>query len=84
MECLGNLPVLSLAAKGAGGLMVSQNHAPLFPINLVEKDFRYVNQTAQSLEATIPIANAAVDIYRMAIAQGYGDNNITGIVQLFV
>lgn len=38
MECLENLPVLSMAAKGAGGLMVSQNHTPLFPIK-VEKDF---------------------------------------------
>jgi 3-hydroxyisobutyrate dehydrogenase len=83
MECFGDLPVLSLAAKGAGNLMVSQNHAPLFPINLVEKDFRYVTQTAQSLEATIPTSNAAMDIYRTAIAQGYGSENITGIVQLF-
>jgi 3-hydroxyisobutyrate dehydrogenase len=84
MECLGNLPVLSLAAKGAGSLMVSHNHAPLFPIDLVEKDFRYVTQTAQSLKATIPTANAAMDIYRTAIAQGYGSENITGIVKLFV
>jgi 3-hydroxyisobutyrate dehydrogenase len=84
MECLGDLPVLSLAAKGAGSLMVSQNHAPLFPIDLVEKDFRYVTQTAQSLEATIPTSNAVMDIYRTAIAQGHGSENITGVVQLFV
>ncbi|KAM3093964.1 NAD(P)-dependent oxidoreductase [Phormidesmis sp. 146-35] len=84
MECLGDLPVLSPAAKGAGSLMVSQNHAPLFPIDLVEKDFRYVTQTAQSLEATIPAAAAVMGIYRTAIAQGHGSENITGIVQLFV
>lgn len=84
MECLGDLPVLSLAAKGAGSLMVSQNHAPLFPIDLVEKDFRYVTQTAQSLEATIPTVTAVMDIYRSAIAQSHGGDNITGVVQLFV
>ncbi|MBW4471545.1 MAG: NAD(P)-dependent oxidoreductase [Stenomitos rutilans HA7619-LM2] len=84
MECLGDLPVLSPAAKGAGSLMVSQNHAPLFPIDLVEKDFRYVTQTAQSLEARIPTTAAVIDIYRTAIAQGHGSENITGIVQLFV
>jgi 3-hydroxyisobutyrate dehydrogenase len=84
MECLGNLPVLSLAAKGAGSLMVSQNHAPLFPIDLVEKDFRYVTQAAQNLEAMIPTTTAALDMYRSAIAQGYASENITGIVQLFV
>jgi 3-hydroxyisobutyrate dehydrogenase len=84
MECLGNLPVLSLAAKGAGSLMVSQNHAPLFPVDLVEKDFRYVTQAAQTLEAMIPTTTAALDMYRSAIAQGYANDNITGIVQLFV
>jgi 3-hydroxyisobutyrate dehydrogenase len=88
MECLGDLPVLSLAlslaAKGAGSLMVSQNHAPLFPIELVEKDFRYVTQTAQSLEVEISTSTAVMNIYQTAIARGYGNDNITGIVQLFV
>jgi 3-hydroxyisobutyrate dehydrogenase len=84
MECLEKLPVLSLAAKGAGSLMISQNHAPLFPIDLVEKDFRYVTQTAQNLETEMPTANATLNIYRTAIAQGYGKENITSIFQLFV
>jgi 3-hydroxyisobutyrate dehydrogenase len=84
MECLGNLPVLSLAAKGAGSLMVSQNHAPLFPIDLVEKDFRYVTQAAQNSRALIPTSTVVMDIYRNAIAQGYHSKNITSIVQLFV
>jgi len=84
MECLGDLPVLSLAAKGAGSLMVSKNHAPLFPINLVEKDFHYVAQTAQSLESLIPTSNGVMAVYQTAIAQGHGHENITGIAQLFV
>ncbi|MBE9097969.1 NAD(P)-dependent oxidoreductase [Vacuolonema iberomarrocanum] len=84
MACLGELPILSLAAKGAGGLMVAQNHAPLFPLELVEKDFRYVTQTAHSLEAMIPASSVVLETYRRAIAQGYGGENITGIVQLFV
>lgn len=83
MECLGDLPVLSPAAKGAGSLMVSQNHAPLFPIDLVEKDFCYVTRTSQSLEAKIPTTTAVMDIYRTAIAQGHGSENITSVVQLF-
>ena len=84
MECLEDLPVLSLAAKGAGSLIASKNHAPLFPIDLVEKDFRYVTQTAGSLEATIPTSAAVMDVYRNAIAEGHGHENITGIAQLFL
>ncbi|WP_263975169.1 hypothetical protein [Leptolyngbya sp. 7M] len=57
MTYLGDSSVLSLAAKGAESLIVSQNHAPLFPIKLVEKDFHYVTQTAQNLQAMIPRCN---------------------------
>lgn len=31
IKCLSNLPVLSLAARGAGSLMVTGNHNPCFP-----------------------------------------------------
>jgi 3-hydroxyisobutyrate dehydrogenase len=83
MECLGELPVTSLAAKMAGSLMVANNHAPLFPIGLVEKDFRYVLQTAQTKNAAIPVATTIYHIYQEAIDKGFGNNNITGVVQLF-
>ncbi|MEM1370229.1 MAG: NAD(P)-dependent oxidoreductase [Cyanobacteria bacterium P01_H01_bin.15] len=84
MSCFSDLPVLSLAAKGAGNLIAAQNHAPLFPINLVSKDFLYATQLAQSLEASLPISNAVLAGYQSAIAQGYGDQNITSIAQLFL
>lgn len=84
MECLGDLPVISPAAKGAGNLMLSNHHAPLFPINLVEKDFRYMMQSAQAVRAAAPASTAIHRIYQDAIALGYGNNNITGIIQLFI
>lgn len=84
MACLGELPVLSPAAKGAGGLMAIANHAPMFPIELVEKDFCYAIQTAQAANALLPTSTAAHTVYQNAIAHGYGNDNITGIVQLFI
>lgn len=84
IACLGELPVTSPAAKAAGSLMLNGNHAPLFPIALVEKDFRYATQTAQSVAATTPLVIATHDVYQEAIEQGYGDSNITGIAQLFI
>ena len=84
MECLGDLPVLSPAAKGAGNTMVSNNHAPMFPINLVEKDFRYFIQTSQAVNAATPASTVIREIYQDAIAKGYGNDNITGVIQLFV
>jgi 3-hydroxyisobutyrate dehydrogenase len=84
MECLGELPVTSLAVKMAGSLMVANNHAPLFPMELVEKDFRYVIQSAHAENAAMPTATAIHHIYQEAIAKGFGNNNITGVAQLFI
>lgn len=83
MECLGELPVISPAAKGAGSLIAANRHTPMFPIQLVEKDFRYMLQTAQMLGANSPISHAIHDVYETAIAQGYGNDNISGVAQLF-
>ena len=84
MECLSELPVMSPAAKGAGNLMVANHHAPLFPIELVEKDLRYVIQAGQASGTLTPVSAAIRDVYQEAIAQGYGNDNISGIAQLFL
>lgn len=84
IACLGELPTISPAAKGAANLMLMQNHTALFPLNLVEKDFRYMMQTAQTVDAPTPVSKATYDIYQAAIAKGYGSDNITGVIQLFI
>jgi 3-hydroxyisobutyrate dehydrogenase len=84
MTFLGELPVTSLAAKVAGSLMVANDRAPLFPIELVEKDFRYAIQAARSENRSMPVSTAIHHIYQEAIAQGYGGENITGIDRLFI
>jgi 3-hydroxyisobutyrate dehydrogenase len=41
-------------------------------------------QNAQTENATIPVATAIHHIYQEAINKGFGNNNITGVVQLFL
>lgn len=84
LSCLGELPVMSRAAKGAGGLMVAAQHAPLFPIELVEKDFRYAIQAVAQGDAVMPTTKVSSEVYQAAIAQGYGCDNITAVAQLFI
>ena len=83
MESLAYLPIMSMASKGAGGLMVSENHAPLFPISLVEKDLSYILQTSEHAASELPTTHNVLETFRTAIAQDYGNDNITGISQLF-
>jgi len=83
MECLVELPVMSPVAKLYGNLMLSDNRAVLFPIALMEKDFRYVLETAESVNAVTPVSAAIQYVFQEAIAQGYGEENITSIIQTY-
>ncbi|NEQ51719.1 MAG: NAD(P)-dependent oxidoreductase [Leptolyngbya sp. SIO3F4] len=80
---LSQMPTTSPALKGIGALIAAQNHAPLFPIDLVEKDFCYAQEFAQSLEANVPAIEAVQKIYQQAQKSGYGTKNIAGVAMLY-
>ncbi len=84
VEVLGQMPVTSPAAKGAAALIAARDFAPMFPIDLVEKDLRYLLESARSVEAEVPATAAVRELYARAINEGYGDNNIAGIARLFL
>ncbi|MEO0935555.1 MAG: NAD(P)-dependent oxidoreductase [Cyanobacteria bacterium J06641_2] len=84
IQYLGNLPVISPAVKNAANLILKDNHQGMFPIDLVEKDFRYVMQTAVDIKAKVPTSEAIHQVYLNAVDKGYGGDNITGVVKLFV
>lgn len=83
IEILGATPVCSPAAKIAAGAMLARNFAPMFPIELVEKDFGYVIDEALSTGAEVPMSSAARQVFAEALARGYGGDNITGVVKVF-
>ncbi len=81
VEIIGSTPVCSPAAKAAAGAMLAGAFAPLFPIELVEKDFGYL--LAASGAASLPVAAAVRAVMAQAIAQGMASDNITGIARLY-
>ncbi len=80
---LGELPVTSPAARGLAGAMAAGSFAPLFPIDLVEKDLRYADDAARSAGAELPTVNAVHALFRRAAVAGHGGDNISGVMQLF-
>ena len=83
VETLSSMPITSPALKGVGGLMAKRTFDPLFPIELVEKDFGYVVDTAAHLSTEAPTAQAVRDVYRSAIDAGLGGDNIHGVLKVF-
>lgn len=77
-------PIASPASKAATEAILAGKFAPMFPIELVEKDFSYVVKTAEENGATVPISAATQAVFRKAIAEGFGEDNITGVAQLYL
>lgn len=82
VEIIGSTPVCSPAAKTAAASMLAGSFAPLFPVELVEKDFGYAIAAFGSREAA-PVTAAACGVFALAVRQGLGADNLTGIVRLY-
>lgn len=83
IDILTATPVCSPAAKGAVASMLSGAFAPMFPVDLVEKDFGYTLSTAEAAGAAMPLADTTRAVFAQAIRQGLGPDNLTGVVRLY-
>jgi len=84
ISLLNELPITSPALKGISALIEAKKFAPLFPVDLLEKDFGYLEKLANSQQVEIPAALVAKRIYQKAKNCGYGKENITSVVKLYV
>jgi 3-hydroxyisobutyrate dehydrogenase-like beta-hydroxyacid dehydrogenase len=83
-ETLASLPVTSPKAKVLLRLMHERDFAPMFPIDLVAKDFRYACEVAEAAGAEVPTTDAVRAVFARAQAEGFGADNITGVARLFL
>ncbi|MGL5837949.1 MAG: NAD(P)-dependent oxidoreductase [Sphingorhabdus sp.] len=80
IDLLALTPLLSGAAKGAAGLMLAGKHDPMFPVELVIKDFDYA--IGEEL-AAMPIANVTREVFRRADEAGLQSANLTVVSSLY-
>lgn len=83
VEILNHLPTTSVAMQVGGKLMTAKNYSAMFPIELVEKDFGYALNLAQSVALDTPTIQAVRAVFAQAIEKGYGSDNIVGLKQLY-
>jgi 3-hydroxyisobutyrate dehydrogenase len=83
INILASTPVCSPAAKVASEAMLKGNFSPLFPIELVAKDFAYVEKAAESVGVQMPLSKSAKGVFDKAVEASFGQDNITGVVQLY-
>jgi 3-hydroxyisobutyrate dehydrogenase len=83
LDVLAATPVTSPAAKLAGAAMLAGNFAPMFPVELVEKDFGYASAAAQAVNAQIPVVDAVHAVLQRAVQQGLAQQNLTALAKLY-
>lgn len=83
LEIIASTPVCSPAAALSAKAILNKQYAPMFPIELVEKDFFYALELAEAMGMKLPVSEATHELYQHAIHQGFGDSNINGVAQLF-
>lgn len=83
VEVLGATPVCSPAARGAATSMLAETFAPLFPVDLVEKDFGYALAAAEALGVAAPMTGAAREVFARAMDAGFGGDHLTSVARLY-
>lgn len=83
-EVLTSLPVCSPAVKNTTGATLKGVFAPLFPIDLVEKDLDYLGRAAGAVQAAAPVVAAARGTFQAAQQAGHGGLNIHGVAKVFL
>jgi 3-hydroxyisobutyrate dehydrogenase len=83
LEIVCSTPVASPATKVAGGAMLAGNFAPMFPIDLVKKDFEYFMQAAEQVQSRTPVVDAVHEVLTRATQERIGESNITGLAKLY-
>ena len=84
VDLFNQLPTTSPALQGIGKLISTSNFEPLFPISLMEKDFRYAIDMSNIHHSAVPVVNAAHGIFKNALKYGLGQKNINSVIQLYL
>ena len=83
VEIIASTPVCSPTTRAAAAAMQAQNYAPMFPVDLAEKDLGTVLAQAALDGVPVPMAEAVRRVFARAVQQGYGADNITGVARLY-
>lgn len=80
---LASFPIVAPPIAGAAKMMAAKNMAPMFTIDLIEKDLGYIIDTAEASGASLPGAAGARDAFRKAQAMGLGQANISSLASVY-
>jgi 3-hydroxyisobutyrate dehydrogenase-like beta-hydroxyacid dehydrogenase len=73
-----NAPMFQVKAAN----LREKNYPPAFPLKHLAKDAKFVVDTAYELGAPVPAGHLLLHLYRLGVARGWGDEDISAIVKV--
>ncbi len=83
IDTLTGLPITSPALQRVLGLIGERRYEPNFPVRLVAKDLGYLARAAEELGASVPVLEAAGEVYRQSALGEQCDLDISGIAERY-
>jgi 3-hydroxyisobutyrate dehydrogenase len=83
VNVLADGPLMSPFAKLTANAIIAGNHAPVFPLDLVVKDFCYAKTAATEIGAEMPMMSAGQRVFEQAVSAGLGAENISAIGRIY-
>ena len=72
-------PALAMSSKA----MLAETFAPMFPVELIEKDFTYLQEFAETFAVKTPVADTVQRVFNNALNTGFADENMTAVAKLY-
>lgn len=84
VEILGELSIASPALKVALQQMRDRSFQPLFPAEMMAKDLGYLRRLADARGSEIPLGDATRAVFERAVEAGYGEEQMSGLLRLYL
>lgn len=84
LEIINKTVVASPALVNSAQSMINNAFDPLFPVELIHKDLGYVLSSAQNCGASLPLSVGVQSVFAKALQQGFAEQNMSAVVQLFL
>jgi 3-hydroxyisobutyrate dehydrogenase len=78
---LSNSALASPLIKRMLAALAADDYAPNFPLKLMAKDIGYAMREASALGLTLQTAAPALEVFRNAVAEGFGDEDFSAVLK---
>jgi len=82
LEIIENSAAKSGLVSSKAPLVFRRDFNPRFSVKWLEKDMQLMLDSAAELNVPVPLTSLSCQMYRAAIAQGYGEEDICGSIRL--